>query len=97
VTARPAPAHRGGRVAVVTGGGSGIGLATCARLAQDGFSVAALDLQPAAAAGAALAVSCDVTDESDVTMAMATVAGQLGGIDVLVNNAGITGSRQAAR
>jgi short-subunit dehydrogenase len=86
----PAATQRGGRVAVVTGGGSGIGLATCARLAQDGFSVAALDLRPAAAAGAAaLTVSCDVTDESDVTMAMATVAGQLGGIDVLVNNAGI--------
>ncbi|HYV81823.1 MAG TPA: SDR family NAD(P)-dependent oxidoreductase, partial [Streptosporangiaceae bacterium] len=86
------------RVAVVTGGGSGIGLATCARLAQDGFSVAALDLRPAAAAGAAaLTVSCDVTDESDVTMAMATVASQLGAIDVLVNNAGITGSRQATR
>jgi NAD(P)-dependent dehydrogenase (short-subunit alcohol dehydrogenase family) len=100
VTARPAPAptQRGGRVAVVTGGGSGIGLAACARLAQDGFSVAALDLQPAAAAGsAALAVTCDVTDESDVTMAMATVADRLGGIDVLVNNAGITGSRRAAR
>jgi len=71
------------RVAVVTGGGSGIGLATCARLAQDGFSVAALDLQPAAAAGAAaLAVSCDVTDESDVTMAMTTVAGQLNPVNL---------------
>ncbi|HEY1347416.1 MAG TPA: SDR family NAD(P)-dependent oxidoreductase, partial [Streptosporangiaceae bacterium] len=94
----PAPAQRGGRVAVVTGGGSGIGLATCARLAEDGFSVAALDLQPAAAAGsAALTVGCDVTDESDVTMAMATVADRLGGVDVLVNNAGITGSRRAAR
>jgi NAD(P)-dependent dehydrogenase (short-subunit alcohol dehydrogenase family) len=87
-----------GRVAVVTGGGSGIGLATCARLAGDGFTVAALDLEPSGAAGiAALAVVCDVTDEAGVSTAMATVAGRYGGIDVLVNNAGITGSRQAAR
>jgi NAD(P)-dependent dehydrogenase (short-subunit alcohol dehydrogenase family) len=82
-------------VAVVTGGGSGIGLATCARLAEDGFRVAALDLEPSAAAG--LAVGCDVTDEASVTAAMAAVTGRFGGIDVLVNNAGITGSRQAAR
>jgi NAD(P)-dependent dehydrogenase (short-subunit alcohol dehydrogenase family) len=87
-----------GPVAVITGGGSGIGLATCARLASDGFAVASLDLQPAAAAGsAALAVACDVTNEADVSAAMAAVTGRLGAIDVLVNNAGITGSRQAAR
>jgi NAD(P)-dependent dehydrogenase (short-subunit alcohol dehydrogenase family) len=82
-------------VAVVTGGGSGIGLATCARLTEDGFRVAALDLEPSAAAG--LAVGCDVTDEASVTAAMAAVTDRFGGIDVLVNNAGITGSRQAAR
>jgi NAD(P)-dependent dehydrogenase (short-subunit alcohol dehydrogenase family) len=91
-------AEPGGKVAVVTGGGSGIGLATCERLAKDGFTVAVLDLQPAAAAGrAALTLRCDVTDESDVTRCFTAVLGQLGGIDVLVNNAGITGSRQAAR
>jgi NAD(P)-dependent dehydrogenase (short-subunit alcohol dehydrogenase family) len=85
-------------VAVVTGGGSGIGLATCAQLAKDGFSVAALDVQPAAAAGtAALALRCDITNESDITDCVTTVLRQLGGIDVLVNNAGITGSRQATR
>lgn len=90
--------HRDARVAVVTGGGSGIGLATCARLTADGFAVAALDVRPAATAGnAALALGCDVTSESDVTAAMATVTAELGDIDVLVNNAGITGSRQAAR
>ena len=90
--------RRSGPVAVVTGGGSGIGLATCARLTSDGFTVAALDLLPDAAAGlAALALRCDVTDESDVTTAIAAVANRMGGIDVLVNNAGITGSRQAAR
>jgi len=87
-----------GPVAVVTGGGSGIGLATCARLAKDGFTVAALDLQPSAAAGiAALTVVCDVTDEVDVSAAIGTVTDRFGGVDVLVNNAGITGSRSAAR
>jgi len=85
-------------VAVVTGGGSGIGLATCARLAKDGFTVAALDLRPAAAEGTvALTLECDVTDEADVSAAITAVTGGLGPIDVLVNNAGITGSRQAAR
>ncbi len=91
-------AELAGKVAVVTGGGSGIGLASCARLAADGFTVAVLDLQPAAAAGAAaMTLRCDVTDESSVATAITAVLGQLGGIDVLVNNAGITGSRQAAR
>jgi len=85
-------------VAVVTGGGSGIGLATCARLAKEGFAVAALDLDPAAAAAAAAVTAvCDVTDEASVGAALAAVAGRLGPVDVLVNNAGITGSRQAAR
>jgi len=57
----------GDQVAVVTGGGSGIGLATCTRLAKDGFTVAVLDLRPDAAAGlAALTVTCDVTSEADV-------------------------------
>ena len=87
-----------GPVAVVTGGGSGIGLATCARLAKEGFAVAALDLRPSGAAGvAALTLVCDVTDEADVSAAMAMVSDRLGEIDVLVNNAGITGSRQATR
>ncbi len=84
------------RVAVVTGGGSGIGLATCERLAAGGFAVAALDLAPEAASAAArLALPCDVTDEASVTGAMAAVAERLGPVDVLVNNAGITGSRAA--
>jgi NAD(P)-dependent dehydrogenase (short-subunit alcohol dehydrogenase family) len=89
---QPAP----GRVAVVTGGASGIGLATCARLREDGLVVAALDLAPEGAAGAAdLALVCDVTCEESVAAAMAAVAGRLGPVDVLVNNAGVTGSRAA--
>ena len=84
--------------AVVTGGASGIGLATCARLRDEGFTVTALDLRPDGAAAAAdLTMRCDVTDEADVANAMAAVTEKLGGIDVLVNNAGITGSREAAR
>jgi NAD(P)-dependent dehydrogenase (short-subunit alcohol dehydrogenase family) len=95
---RPPGEEPGRRVAVVTGGASGIGLATCSRLAADGFLVAALDLRPAAAdGGATLALQCDVTDESAVADSMGTVTSCLGGIDVLVNNAGITGSRRAAR
>ena len=71
--AEPAAA---GRVAVVTGGASGIGLATCARLREDGLAVAALDVQPDGAADAAdLALTCDVTSEDSVTAAMAAVAG----------------------
>ena len=66
-------------VAVITGGGSGIGLATCTRLAEDGFTVAALDIAPAAAGTvAALALRCDVTDESDVAAAIATVLERFG-------------------
>jgi NAD(P)-dependent dehydrogenase (short-subunit alcohol dehydrogenase family) len=88
----------GPRVAVVTGGASGIGLATCWRLSDDGFTVAALDLAPDGASdAAAMALRCDVTDEADVQGAMFTAASVLGPIDVLVNNAGITGSRAAAR
>ena len=86
------------RVAVVTGGASGIGLATCWRLSDDGFKVAALDLTPDGASDAAvMTLRCDVTDEEDVQGAMLTVAAVLGPIDVLVNNAGITGSQAAAR
>jgi NAD(P)-dependent dehydrogenase (short-subunit alcohol dehydrogenase family) len=85
-------------VAVVTGGASGIGLATCGRLRDEGFTVAALDMKPDGAAGtAAIALRCDVTEPGDVDQAMSEAAARLGPIDVLVNNAGITGSRAAAR
>ena len=85
-------------VVVVTGGCSGIGLATGTRLAADGFTVAVLDISPAESQpGAAFMRGCDVTDEKDVEAAIAAVLDRFGRIDVLVNNAGITGSQQAAR
>ena len=81
-----------GLVAIVTGGGSGIGLATARLLAARGARVAVLDLDPAAAAEEAqppLPLVADVTDEESVGAAVATVVERLGGVDVLVNNAGI--------
>ncbi len=85
-------------VVVVTGGASGIGLASCARLADEGFTVAALDLKPDGAAhAAALTICCDVTDEQDVGSAVRAVTERFGAIDVLVNNAGVTGSAAASR
>ena len=87
------------RVAVVTGGGSGIGLATCRRLAADGFTLAVLDLDAAAAQAAAgpdgLGRCADVADEADVEQAFAEIVGTLGRIDVLINNAGVSGSPEA--
>jgi 2-keto-3-deoxy-L-fuconate dehydrogenase len=78
-----------GIVAAVTGGGSGIGLATARLLAASGASVAALDLDPAAAVEAALPLAADVTDEDSMRAAVAAVVERFGGLDVLVNNAGI--------
>ncbi|MDP3759859.1 MAG: 2-hydroxycyclohexanecarboxyl-CoA dehydrogenase [Ramlibacter sp.] len=86
------------KVAVITGGGGGIGGATCARFAQEGARVAVLDRNLEAAqavaqritgeGGAALAVECDITSRASVDAAVAQVTGQWGPIDILVNNAG---------
>jgi NAD(P)-dependent dehydrogenase (short-subunit alcohol dehydrogenase family) len=84
-----------GLVAAVTGGGSGIGLATVRLLAAREARVAALDLDPAAAgapvAGAKrpLPLVADVTDEASVGAAVGAVVERWGRLDVLVNNAGI--------
>ncbi len=78
-----------GLTAVVTGGGSGIGFAVASTLTERGATVACLDVDPSGAPAGALGVSCDVTDEHAVTEAVEDVVRRLGGLDVLVNNAGI--------
>ncbi len=75
-----------GLAAVVTGGGSGIGLATARLLAARGARVAVLDLEPGREFAA---LTADVTDDASVRAAVGEAAERLGGIDILVNNAGI--------
>jgi NAD(P)-dependent dehydrogenase (short-subunit alcohol dehydrogenase family) len=82
-------------VAVVTGGGSGIGRASAARLRSDGFAVAVLDVTDGLDPPGDLDVVADVTLPADVARAMTQVVDTFGRIDLLVNNAGITGSSQA--
>lgn len=79
---------------IVTGGGSGIGLATGKRFAASGFRVGLLDVDEAAlrrswAQDEALTVPCDVTDRASVTDAVGLIVERLGTPDVLVNSAGI--------
>ncbi len=87
-----------GKTVLVTGGGGGIGGATCRRFAQEGAKVAVCDLNLEAAekvaeairadGGNAQAFRCDITDRASVDAAVADIETKLGPIDVLVNNAG---------
>jgi len=99
---RPAPRPLASRVALVTGGGSGIGRATAARLAAEGACVVVADRDgPAAVTVAdalgsgdvAAAVTADVTDEASVAAAFGEASLAYGGVDLVVNNAGLSISR----
>jgi NAD(P)-dependent dehydrogenase (short-subunit alcohol dehydrogenase family) len=78
-----------GLVALVTGGASGIGAATARLLRDRGAAVAVLDRDPGGAPDGTLALACDVSDADAVDRAVATAADRLGGVDVVVNDAGI--------
>ncbi len=88
-----------GRVAVVTGAGRGIGAAEAIKMAEEGASVAVLDLSAEAgqdtvatikkAGGEAVAIACDVSSAKQVGAAFEEVAHRFGRIDILVNNAGL--------
>jgi NAD(P)-dependent dehydrogenase (short-subunit alcohol dehydrogenase family) len=78
-----------GLAAVVTGGASGIGLATATLLAARGARVACLDLEPGGLPEPLLGLKADVSDDVEVRAAVQAAAQALGGIDILVNNAGI--------
>lgn len=87
-----------GKTVIVTGGGGGIGGATCRRFASEGAKVAVFDVNPSAAEkvvndiraanGTAAAFTCDITDHAAVAVAVDKVRETLGPIDILVNNAG---------
>ena len=89
-------------VCIVTGGSHGIGKATCQRLAREGARVAVTDVQDEEgrnlcdqitdAGGVAEYWHLDVTDEQAIEQAFASISDTLGGIDVVVNNAGISGA-----
>lgn len=89
------------KVAIVTGGGGGIGRATALRLAGEGASIVAVDLPGdalteaadaiEAAGGTAIAVAADVTNAEEVAGYVEQASARFGGVDILFNNAGIEG------
>ena len=85
-----------GKVALVTGGGQGIGEAICRRLAAGGAKVGVFDLDAARAQRVALEIggiglAGNVVAEADLDSAVIDLQQHFGGIDILVNNAGVTG------
>jgi 2-keto-3-deoxy-L-fuconate dehydrogenase len=78
-----------GLVALVTGGGSGIGAAIVAGLVEQGAKVAVLDRDTSRVPAGVLGVDGDVTDDAAVRAGVERVVTELGGLDILVNNAGI--------
>lgn len=88
-------ARLAGRVAVVTGGGSGIGLAAVRRLAAEGARVVVAEVDAAAGEAAAsvvdgLFVATDVTDETQVRALFAAAVDTFGAVDIAINNVGIS-------
>jgi 2-keto-3-deoxy-L-fuconate dehydrogenase len=78
-----------GRKALVTGGASGIGAAIAARLTAAGAKVAVLDVNTDALPDGVVGVKADVTDDTSVRAAVSSAIDQLGGLDILINNAGV--------
>ncbi|PJE07111.1 MAG: short-chain dehydrogenase [Mycobacterium sp.] len=79
------------RTAVVTGGGSGIGLAVAKRLRADGRNVATIDLKPS---DDDLCYTADVTDRSQIDAALSAIRERLGPVTILVNAAGLDGFKR---
>jgi len=87
------------KTAIVTGGGSGVGRASCLRFAEEGARLVCADIdldraketvaQVEAAGGTAVAERCDVSQEADVVACIATAVSRFGRLDIMFNNVGI--------
>ncbi len=94
-----------GRVAIVTGGGRGMGEAHCLELGKRGASVAVLDIDEGvaravaaeitASGGKAVGIACDVTSRASVEAAVGQTADEFGGLDIVVSNAGLVNDETA--